>query len=364
MDRTKLLKLVEGGNAAHEDYYGLRYVRINSDAGGANRGTLVFDDSTVYGYPHVGRILTVVPGLEHHFEAPFWVEEKIDGYNTRIFRYRDDLYAATRGGYICPFTTDRIADFINPELFERHPDLILCAEVAGPENPYNEESPPFIKKDIGFFVFDMMRKDDPRFLPAGEKYGLIERFHLPAVPLFGRFEKGDTDAVRAIAERLHGEAREGIVMKEDSPRDHRAKYVTAGSSIDDIAITSPFLHDMEPDYYFNRIVQIAFFVRENGIPLTSELYERIGRAFLEGQMDAIDLFRKERRVFREFHARFRTRLAAERLIERLSLLNPHGAIQSRGVIESDGFWILKFVRNYTRTTGLLGYMVGGGLVFD
>ena len=33
---------------------------------------------------------------------------------------------------VCAFTSDRVRDFVNLEVFEKYPNLVLCMEVAGP----------------------------------------------------------------------------------------------------------------------------------------------------------------------------------------------------------------------------------------
>jgi putative ATP-dependent DNA ligase len=98
----------------------------------------------------IGRMFHLGQGLDANFACPFWVEEKVDGYNVRIFAHENEVLAVTRRGYICPFTTDRIKDFININLFTVYPNLIVCAEVAGPENPYNTAGPSTFRRISGF----------------------------------------------------------------------------------------------------------------------------------------------------------------------------------------------------------------------
>jgi len=168
------------------------------------RGTVLFGNVIIWGYPHIGRIFRLDKGLKEQFEFPFFIEEKVDGYNVRIFEHEGDIIALTRGGYICPFTIDRLHEFLDLRIFEENPDLVICAEVAGPGNPYIEESPPFVKEDIPgnpyieesppfvkediqLFVFDIMVKNKRDFLPYKEKLELVERYNLPAV---GKEQKG------------------------------------------------------------------------------------------------------------------------------------------------------------------------------
>jgi len=175
------------GKARWEGYGGRRYLRLSDDFRGRPKGTVSWGGRLVAGYPHIGRIFRLQQGLAQQFANPYWVEEKVDGFNIRIFRAGAGIVALTRGGYVCPFATDRVEDFVDPAVFEAHPDLILCAELAGPDNPYTQGGPSFVSEDVELFVFDMMRFDQPGFLPQEQKQGLCERFGLPAPRSYGRF---------------------------------------------------------------------------------------------------------------------------------------------------------------------------------
>ncbi|HKJ10674.1 MAG TPA: RNA ligase, partial [Gammaproteobacteria bacterium] len=179
--------------ARHAAFEGLQYHLFNDDCPDFPRGTAVFDDQVVYGYPRIGRILALNPALAEQFAGPFWMEEKVDGYNVRIVRVQGRAVALTRGGFICPFTTDRLVDLMDLSVFDSEPDLVVCGEVAGPDNPYLESSAPFVAEDVQLFVFDFMRRNEPDFLSHERKRALLDRFGLPPVQDFGRFAPGDLD---------------------------------------------------------------------------------------------------------------------------------------------------------------------------
>ena len=188
-------------------YDDLRYFRFPDDTKEVIRGTAVFDHVSVHGYPHIGRLVALQPGLAEQFSAPFWVEEKVDGFNVRIFRIQDRLIALSRGGFVCPFSTDRIPDLMNPAIFDHEPDLVVCGEIAGPENPYAENAPPFVPEDVRLFVFDLMRFNQSGFLPQDEKIRLIKHYKLPSVKIYGRFEVGDMHEIQGILRSVNDEPR-------------------------------------------------------------------------------------------------------------------------------------------------------------
>ncbi len=342
----------------------IEYLRFVDDFKDVPRGTAIFKDFVIWGYPHIGRIFQLSSGLLEQFSAPVWVEEKVDGYNTRIFFHNGEIYALTRGGYICAFTTDRVKDFINPAFFEENPDLVLCAEVAGPENPYVEESPPYIKEDIRFFVFDIMKKGEQGFLPYREKLKLIEKYNLPHVELFGRFELSQIDDIKRILIKLNNEKKEGVVFKEDSDRDKRVKYITSYANINDIRITSLNILGLPADYYTNRLLRLALFIEEEGLKADESLYTEVGKAFLEGIFKACQMVRSEGKVYRTFRCRFNKKENALIFLEQIKHASAHIQVNEKSLEKEGKYYVLEFEKVFLNMTGLLGHILKGGSIID
>ncbi|MCR3882855.1 MAG: RNA ligase, partial [Methanothrix sp.] len=76
------------------------------------------------------------PAIKRHFPDGVLVEEKMNGHNVRVVMVGGRVIALTRGGFICPYSTEVAKDQINPRIFEDHPDIVLCGEMVGPKNPY------------------------------------------------------------------------------------------------------------------------------------------------------------------------------------------------------------------------------------
>ncbi len=361
IDADTVKEAVRQRKAKSESFLGFEYFRFSDDFRDVPRGTAVFQDAVIWGYPHIGRIFVLERGLKEQFKGPFWVEEKVDGYNIRVFRTGDRIVALSRGGYICPFTLDRIGDFIDLNFFEDNPDLVLCVEVAGPENPYIEESPPYIKEDIMVFVFDIMKKNSKEFLPQEEKLRLIERYSLPSVEVFGLFTHEEIPKLKDLLYRLNEEGREGVVFKT---KDRRAKYITSYANLSDIRITAKNMLQLPPEYYTNRLLRLVLFMEEEGIERTEHLYEELGRAFVDGLFEAIDQFKREHKVYKTFRCRFHKKENAIALLELLQRTSRHIQVIERGLEEENGMWVLTFDKVFLNMTGLLGHLLGGGLVFD
>ena len=349
-----------------EEIFSLEYLRFSDDFKDIPRGTAIFKDFVIWGYPHIGRIFMLETGLKEQFEAPFWVEEKVDGYNVRIFKYGNEYYALSRGGFICPFTTDRLPDLINLQVLDENPDLVICAEVAGPENPYIEESPPYVKEDVQLFVFDIMKKNSQEFLSHEEKMEIIEKYNLPSVQILGKFTSSDEDIlkIKEILKKFNEEGREGVVFKEDSPRNKRAKYITSYANLMDIKVNAKSMLQLPPEYYTNRVLRIVLFMIEEGLEKTEHLYEELGRAFIDGLFEAVKQFQENHKVYRTFSCKFRKKENAIALLEFLSKTSKHIQIKERKLEKEGDYWRLEFDKIYLNMTGLLGHLLSGGLVYD
>ncbi len=347
-----------------ENFKGVEYLRFTDDFKDVPRGTTLFKDTIIWGYPHIGRIFQLKTGLLEQFTHPVWVEEKVDGYNIRAFTYQDEVYALTSGGYICAFTTDRVDEFVKLRFFEENPDLVLCMEVVGPENPYVEEHPPFVKEDVSFLLFDIMRKNEQGFLSYREKLRLIEKYGLPHVEIFGRFELSQVEEIKGILKTLNDEKREGIVLKEDSPRDKRVKYITSYANLNDIAITSINMLGLPADYYTNRLLRLALFIEEEGLKKSNRLYSEVGKAFLDGIFKAYKMVKEEGKVYRTFRCRFKKRENAILFLEQIKHASAHIQVVEKGLEKKDDYYVLEFDKVFLNMTGLLGHLIKGGSVID
>nr|MBS0022376.1 RNA ligase [Gammaproteobacteria bacterium] len=360
-----LVAAAHAGGQLREEHLGQWcYRRVVRSFRSLPTGTTLFGDTLVYGYPKIGRLSRLDTGLKVQFSHPFWVEEKVDGYNVRIFQHAGEVLAITRRGYICPFTTDRLRDFIDTRLFEAHSELVLCAEVAGPENPYNRDSPPYVREDVGMFAFDLMRKDRQGFLPHHEKEQLLREYGVPEVCQYGRYEVEDLPRLAGLARELDRTGREGIVLKEDSAQDRRAKYVTGRINLADLRVGSAAMKQLPAEYFTQRILRLGLFLEEHHIERTPALYRELGEALIEGVLEAVARWRQEGKVADHFRCRFHRKENAELMLEALYRLLGKGHVQRR-VLEPRGeYYVLEFSKALPRTTGLLAHLLRGGLVFD
>lgn len=95
----------------------LTYFRLTQEFKKYHRGTIFYEKDIIPGYPRIPRILHLENGIKRYFRDKFYLEEKMDGYNVRVCLINNRPVTFTRGGFICPFTTDRIGDLIDLNFF-------------------------------------------------------------------------------------------------------------------------------------------------------------------------------------------------------------------------------------------------------
>lgn len=325
------------------------------------------DGSVIPGYPSIGRIQTLRVGLAAQFSGAFHAEEKMDGYNVRVVRHEGEILAFSRGGFACPFATDRAPEFLGHGLFEEDPGAVVCAEFAGPENPYIEGHPPEVTEDVALFAFDLMGRGHRGFRDTEAKRACLERHGIRAAAHFGRFRADQLKELCDLVLELDARGAEGVVFKADAAEGgRRAKYVTARSNVQDIECTSSALLDLPPEYFTNRFLRMALFMEEHGRRGDPDLERRLGRAVLEGIQQASASIGENGVVDQPFRCRFRQRENAERFVRFLKSTGgkltrfPRGETPYR----EGAFWVLEFSRQRERMTSWLRDTLWGGVQFD
>lgn len=228
---------------------------------GLERGTVIVEDvdAVVRGYPSVPRVLVLDTGIRSFFEheGTVVIEEKLDGYNVRIVDI-GSLFAFTRSGYVCPYTTARARELLDPaDFFADHPEMMLCAEFVGPETPYTTHDYDEIDSHA-FRVFDVRDRESGAPIPASDRRRICTEYEFTPPRCFGQCAPDEVPerAREAIAD-LDAAGREGIVMKSADGA-AMVKYTTESQHHDDLAhaFSLPFDHGRE--FVFSRIIRDAF----------------------------------------------------------------------------------------------------------
>lgn len=257
------------------DYRSLPDYRTDID-----RGTVLIEGEVVHGFPKVPRTLVLQTGIPRFFTrhggdhedetgqdrgddlgsdpGRIVVEEKLDGYNVRIAKVVDRILAFTRSGVICPFTRHHVQRLLPlEEFFEAHPDLVICGEMIGPENPYTVHDYPGIDS-IAFRAFDVRRRSDGDPLPVAERRDLCAAFDVPQVERYGAVPVEEAPALVAeIIDRQTAADREGVVMKS-ADGERQLKYTTGAANRGDLAYAFSLPFEYGRSFMFRRLLREGF----------------------------------------------------------------------------------------------------------
>ncbi len=344
-----------------EEWEGVKFLRLDKPVHSLERGTILSDDGIIRGYPRIRRILNLSNGIKRNLSGTFYVEEKVDGYNVRVARLEGRVVALSRGGYVCPFTTDRLPDLIDYEpFFNENPELVLCCEVAGPESPYNTESPPYIKEDVKLFVFDIMRKGGQVLSPK-ERYRLAEKYNLPVVKSYGSFTPEDTEKVLEIAEEMDREGLEGMVLKPEQGGRY-LKYTVPSSHINDIRATAILVKDIPCGFYLKRILMLGFALEELKVEDSTRRAHLLGEVFTSAIKEAQEIVLSGKEITERFTVRFRKKENMERFFSLFRKAPVDVKILSEEL--KDGYIRVTFDRIYRRSTAFIRSSLGGATFID
>lgn len=342
----------------------LTFVRLSQEYKDYPRGAVFYEKGIIPGYPRIMRILHLENGINRYFKDSFYVEEKVDGYNIRIAVINGTPLAFTRGGFICPFTTDRIPDLIDTNFFKEYPEYIICGEVVGPGSPYNTEAIPYVDEDVVFLVFDILDEEGIR-LHIEERYKIFERFNIQQIRRWGPFNvsggTSDMDEIKKIILELDRDGREGIVIKPVSDG-KSVKYVTLSSCLRDLEATAHLITELPAGFFTQRILRAVFFCHEFGIPLSSEYLISSAKALYLIPEQTLKKVADGESVKEFFDVRVRNKNTVDELIQHLNRSGVRTQLVS--VEKSGDHYRAKFHRIYIKGTRELRHRLMGKGFFD
>lgn len=289
----RLNQAIEKGIIKFFDFKGTPALQFKKDVGKVESGTIIYFKEkieVIRGFPKTRRTLMLSPTIKNHFKNRVVVEEKMNGYNVRIASIRDEIVALTRGGYICPYTTKKAVEIMDlSNFFNDNPDLVICGEMVGTDNPYVSHHYLEIGS-LGFRVFDLRKKISNEPLPLKEKYELLQKYNLPSVIVLGTFSVKDApEYIKEIVKKIGEENREGIVIKDPQMEIGPLKYTSSQAHDDEIkyAFTYPF--DFGRDFFFSRVIREGFqaFEMDESEEELQERAKRLGESILYPMIDTI-----------------------------------------------------------------------------
>ncbi|MDO9517100.1 MAG: RNA ligase [Methanosarcinaceae archaeon] len=261
LDRKILLQVWDGGWSRDQSQ---RFFRFDKSVSKIEHGSVLYQRNgsfeLIRGFPKIQRAMLLGPALESHFSTikTVAVEEKMNGYNVRVADIGGRIAAFTRGGLICPYSTDRAQNLLKHDFFDQHPDLVLYGEMTGPDNPYVPKNVYNIES-LDFFVFDIRHKDSGKPYLLHERRKLAEEYGLNQVTFFGEFSLDDAqDEIASIIRKLGKVQHEGVVIKDPQMILDPVKYTCSQSNCADLQHAFKFYNDVGRDYFFSRVVREGF----------------------------------------------------------------------------------------------------------
>ncbi|MEK6765873.1 MAG: RNA ligase [Planctomycetota bacterium] len=326
-----------------DQFDGITFYRVLKKVGQLNKGTVVTDSEVIFDFPRIARILQLENGIKLTFTNPFYVEEKVDGYNVRIARVQGRVFAFTRGSYVCPFSTDRLIDFFNiDKFFDENPDLIICGEIAGPENPYNTETPPYVTEDVRFFAFDIRTKGTDRQIPIEKRYRLFEEYDIPTVTRFGKYTASDIKKLKQHIQDLNEKGCEGLVFKPINPSERMVKYVTASSCLKDMKATSPVMIETQAEFFTHRMLRAVFYLLEHNMPLDKTFLREAGESLLKSLYESVKKASDGEMITERVNVRFNKKQNIKKLFEHFHKCKVDANLVSQKRVGQ--YWHVEFVR--------------------
>jgi len=236
-----------------------RLLRFDKAVSGIEAGTVVFGgEEIVFGYPKIRRAMMLSPAIKRHFSKRVLVEEKMNGHNVRVARVMDQTVALTRGGFICPYSSEVANDQIPPQIFRDHPEIVLCGEMVGPKNPYVPKEV-YPAESMDFYLFDSSRKGKKDLDGSPKTHALAEEYDLRSVSLFGEFGVEEAaEEIREIVRDLGSRGREGVVIKDPENLASPIKYTSSESNCRDLEYAFRYYNDYGQDFFFSRVVREGF----------------------------------------------------------------------------------------------------------
>ncbi|HTX61067.1 MAG TPA: RNA ligase [Methanobacterium sp.] len=293
LELDKLILAYKKGNIKFYHNRLISALQFRKAVGKVEAGTMICISREIHvirGFPKIRRTLMLKNALKSHFSKEIAVEEKMNGYNVRIAFIDPEIVAFTRGGYVCPYTTKKARKIMDlTQFFQDHPDLVICGEMLGTDNPYVSHYYPEIGK-LGFRIFDIREKLTGKPLPIQKKRDLLEQYGLPSVTLLGVYPIQEAPSrILEMVKKLGEEGREGVVMKDPQMELPPLKYTSSQAHDDELIYAFKFPFDLGKAFFFSRVIREGFqsYEMEESEEKIKERARRLGESILYPMLDTI-----------------------------------------------------------------------------
>ncbi|WP_202319473.1 RNA ligase [Archaeoglobus neptunius] len=336
--------------------------RLDKKFGHYEDGTVIVkaqDGLRVFrGFPKIKRILTINPALKRHFGSrKIALEEKMNGYNVRIVRIGENIYAITRRGLFCPYTTEKAREAFTHDFFDDYPDHMLCCEAVGIASPYVPNEVYGIE-GLDFFLFDVRHSSTNEPVEISEKIEIAKRYKLKLAKILKFSTPDDFESIKKVVGQLDKNGREGIVFKDVKMELQPLKYTTSYANASDLRYAFRFFGEYSRDFMLARIVREAFQSFEFGDD--KEEFDarclKIGKAILEPMVESIKRCSQGESIYEESDLIFSSQEVIELFKMHLRFL---GIDFKADVSREDGGYRVKLKRVMRSTTDKINGILEG-----
>jgi putative ATP-dependent DNA ligase len=304
--------------------------RFDKEISHIERGTVFYEKGNsfevIMGFPKIRRAMVLDPTLKKHFSGleKVAVEEKMNGYNVRVAKIKDEILAITRSGYICPYTTERAKEKLDLRFFDDFPELVLYGEMLGPDNPYVPKEIYGIES-VEFYIFDIRKKNSGTPLSIRQKLQILEKYGFFQVRYFGEIPlQTAADEIAEIIRELGKKEHEGVVIKDPDMVLAPLKYTSSQSNCSDLRHAFRFYNEAGRDYMLSRIVREGFQTvewNENEAEFKKR-YTQLGESILSPMRESIRNVKNGQRLYEEARIRvkeLKTAVEFENYLKRLGI---------------------------------------------
>lgn len=292
---TERLESLKESKITESNWPEPQLLRFDKEISGIEAGTVIFKNGEIiWGYPSIRRPMVLEAAIKRHFLDRVAVEEKMNGHNVRISSIDGEIVALTRGGFICPYSTEVATRLLPEDIFEKQPGLVICGEMVGPENPYVSQDV-YPTDSIDLYIFDIAQKNRRGTQGVYKTHEFAEEFGLKATTFFGEFRSETApERIKEIVIKLGRQGREGVVIKDPENRMSPLKYTSSQSNCSDLGIAFRYYNDYALDFFLSRAVREGFQSVEwkESEEEEKERAQRLGESILLPLVDTIK--RKQR----------------------------------------------------------------------
>jgi putative ATP-dependent DNA ligase len=306
-DKEKVRHLIEKNYLTRNWGKYVYLLRFDKEISHIERGTVLYakDNSfeMITGFPKIRRAMVLDTTVKKHFIGleNVVVEEKMNGYNVRIAAIKNDILAITRSGYVCPYTTQKAKEKLNLKFFDDFPELVLFAEMVGPDNPYIPKNI-YNVESVEFFVFDIREKNNGKPLSISKKQEILERYGFFQAKFFGEIPVDTApEEIGKIVRKLGEKEHEGVVIKDPEMILSPLKYTSSQSNCADLRHAFKFYNEAGRDYMLSRIVREGFQTVEwnESEAEFEKRCQQLGRSILSPLRESIRKVEEGQRLYEE-----------------------------------------------------------------